>query len=171
MEMCGLWATLKPAKFYHRTSLLEPACQVVTLADVCVTLYTTQHVINSCHYQYTGIAFCWIIFTMVKGKVQIRPSRSGSSKRSVAKSIPASSPTSVQKTSKVQIPFENVQWFRYDCSVVKTVPGVNQWRINHDANDAMAWGPPLKGAPRAESASDSWLSLLTGLHVIGPLGN
>jgi len=24
-----------------------------------------------------------------------------------------------------------------------------QWRINHDANDAMAWGPPLKGAPRA----------------------
>jgi len=26
---------------------------------------------------------------------------------------------------------------------------VIQWRINHDANDAMAWGPPLKGAPRA----------------------
>ena len=25
----------------------------------------------------------------------------------------------------------------------------SQWRINHDANDAMAWGPPLKGAPRA----------------------
>ena len=24
-----------------------------------------------------------------------------------------------------------------------------QWRINHDANNAMAWGPPLKGAPRA----------------------
>ena len=33
--------------------------------------------------------------------------------------------------------------------------GWGQWRINHDANDAMAWGPPLKGAPRAESASDS----------------
>ena len=28
----------------------------------------------------------------------------------------------------------------------------NQWRINHDANDAMAWGPPLKGAP--EQLSD-----------------
>ena len=27
-----------------------------------------------------------------------------------------------------------------------------QWRINHDANDAMAWGPPLKGAP--EQLSD-----------------
>ena len=24
----------------------------------------------------------------------------------------------------------------------------NQWRINHDANDAMAWGPPLKTAAR-----------------------
>jgi len=23
-----------------------------------------------------------------------------------------------------------------------------QWRINHDANDAMAWGPPLKTAAR-----------------------
>ena len=40
---------------------------------------------------------------MVKGKVQIPPSKSGSSKRGVAKSIPASSPSSsVQKTGKVQ---------------------------------------------------------------------
>jgi len=29
------------------------------------------------------------------------------------------------------------------------ITGLAQWRINHDANDAMAWGPPLKGAPRA----------------------
>ena len=28
-------------------------------------------------------------------------------------------------SNSFQIPFENVQWFRYDCSVVKTVPGVN----------------------------------------------
>jgi len=26
-----------------------------------------------------------------------------------------------------------------------------QWRINHDANDAMAWGPPLKGAPEQKA--------------------
>ena len=28
----------------------------------------------------------------------------------------------------------------------------HQWRIYHDANDAMAWGPPLKGPP--EQLSD-----------------
>ena len=40
-----------------------------------------------------------------------------------------------------------LQCTRVEVPQVKTFEA--QWRINHDANDAMAWGPPLKGAPRA----------------------
>ena len=36
-----------------------------------------------------------------------------------------------------------------NCEFVQLNHPAYQWRINHDANDAMAWGPPLKGAPRA----------------------
>ena len=35
------------------------------------------------------------------------------------------------------------------CWHTESSTATHQWRINHDANDAMAWGPPLKGAPRA----------------------
>jgi len=49
--------------------------------------------------------------------------------------------------------FRDIVYTNQDRSYVEARGG--QWRINHDANDAMAWGPPLKGAPRAESASDS----------------
>ena len=40
---------------------------------------------------------------------------------------------------------------RNHCLTVCYRPIINaemQWRINHDANDAMAWGPPLKTAAR-----------------------
>jgi len=37
---------------------------------------------------------------------------------------------------------------RWPGTLSRILSGI-QWRINHDANDAMAWGPPLKGAPRA----------------------
>ena len=41
------------------------------------------------------------------------------------------------------------QWILDLCNgIVKEGSIPDQWRINHDANDAMAWGPPLKTAAR-----------------------
>ena len=44
--------------------------------------------------------------------------------------------------------------------------GRSQWRINHDANDAMAWGPPLKGAPEQLSDFNSQCNIINMFTVL-----
>ena len=41
-----------------------------------------------------------------------------------------------------------------------------QWRINHDANNAMAWGPPLKGAPEQLSDFNSQCNIINMFTVL-----